>query len=136
MNTNKATKDEMKALYTAFDIHRRAVTLAAMWTAWDTFGAVVYELRVLEEAAWNLRERVQTMKPFWDFTKGSCRMLMPIKEGPNKYGTFRSHIKGIEGALRRLLRNPWLDKELHQSEHLTAYICDIRECLTELRRQM
>jgi len=136
MNTKEATKDEMKALYTAFDIHRRAAALEAMWIAFDPFGAVVYELWRLREASWNLREGVQSLKPSWDFTEAPCRMLMPIKEGPNKYGTFRSHIKGIEGALRRLLRNPWLNKELHKNEHLTAYICYIRESLTDLRWDM
>ena len=112
MNTNKANKTEMQALYTAFDIHRRVAVLAAMWTAFDPFGAVVYELHDVQEAAWTLREEVQNAKTYWDYTEAPYRPLRPIKEGKDKYETFRNHVKGIEGAVRRFERNPWVSETM------------------------
>ena len=134
MKTNKATNDEMKALYTAFDIHRRAATLAAMWIAFDPFGAVVYELRGLEDAAWGLRERVQMMRPSWDFTKEPYRKLMPIKKGKDNYGTFQNHIKGIEGAIRRLESNNWIMMMNHTTVRLA--VAKLRDQIRDLRWDM
>lgn len=104
----KATKEEKQALYAAFDIYRRVAILAAMWTAFDPFGAIVYVLRDLESAAWDLREAVNNLKDYWNYTEEPNRPLRKIKEGKDEYGTFRNHIKGIEGAMRRLSRNPYI----------------------------
>ena len=101
----KANKAEMQALYTAVDIHRRVAVLTAMWTAFDPFGAVVYTLRVLESVAWQLREAVDNLKTDWDYTKQPNHPLRKIKAGKDEYETFRNHVKGIEGAMRRLSRN-------------------------------
>lgn len=134
MNTNEATKTEMQALYTAFDIHRRVLTLAAMWTAFDPFGATVYELQILADEAWDLRVEVASRKDDWDFTKEPYHPLRPIKEGKNPYATFKNHIKGIEGAIRRLLRNSWIEKELDAP--LTVTIDKMRYSIWVLRLQM
>lgn len=134
MNTNKATKTEMQALYTAFNIHRRVLMLAAMWTAFDPFGAVVYELQELAEEAWNLREEVFSRKDYWDYAKEPYYPLRPIKWKGNHYDTFKNHLKSIEGAIRRFLRNPWIEKEL--DEPLTVTIDKMRDSILELRSQM
>jgi len=133
MNTNKATKTEMQALYTAFDIHRRVLTLAAMWTAFDPFGAVVYELRNTEECAWELRQIIDGVKD-WDYTKELYHPLRPIKEGKDSYATFKNHIKGIEGAIRRLLCNSWIASLTDTRIQLA--IRKIRHRINELRYQM
>lgn len=124
----KATKTELNALYTAFDIHRRAVILAATWTAFDPFGAVVYDLHDLVNAAFGLREAVNNAKDYWDYTKEPNHPLRPIKEGKDKYETFRKHIKGIKGALLRLLRNKWIAKEVDIKDELRL----VKEDLAEL----
>ena len=134
MNTNEATKTEMQALYTAFDIHRRVLTLAAMWTAFDPFGAVVYHLHDLLESAWALREDVQNSKEYWDYTKEPYHPLRPIKKGKDNYATFKNHLKGIEGAIRRFLRNPWI-AEMKDARIAFVVKC-IREMIVELRSQM
>lgn len=136
MGSNNSTKDEMKALYTAFDIHRRAATLAAMWIAFDPFGAVVYELRGLEDAAWNLREGVQMRKISWDFTKAPYRELLPIKKGKDNYGTFQNHIKGIEGAIRRIEANNWIMMMGHTTNFVRLAVETLREHIRHLRREM
>ena len=41
---NKTGKVELRGLYAAMNIHRKVLNLVAMWTAFDPFGAVVYEL--------------------------------------------------------------------------------------------
>ena len=128
----KATKTEMQALYTAFDIHRRAAILAAMWAAFDPFGAVVYELHFLVSAAFGLREAVNEAKEFWNYEKEPYHPLRPIKNGQDKYETFRKHIKGIEGAMRRLLRNPWIAKDVDISEDIAA----LRDSLKELKANL
>lgn len=102
----KASKTEMQALYTAFDIHRRAAVLAAKWIAFDPFGAVVYELRTMEEAAYGIREAVNTSKEYWNYSKEPNHPLV-VKDGKDEYATFANHIKGIERAVRRLLSNKW-----------------------------
>ena len=134
MNTNEATKTELQALYTAFDIHRRVLTLAAMWTAFDPFGAAVCELQILAAEAWNLREEVGSRKDDWDFTKATYYPLRPIKWEGNHYDTFKNHLKSIEGAIRRFLQNPWIEKEL--DEPLTVTIDKMRDSIRELRSQM
>ena len=131
---NKATKTELQALYTAVDIHRRVLTLAAMWTAFDPFGAVVYELQILAEEACDLRVEVLSRKDDWDFTKATYYPLRPIKWKGNHYDTFKNHLKSIEGAIRRFLRNPWIEKELDAP--LTVTIDKMRDCIRELRSQM
>lgn len=125
----KATKTEMNALYTAFDIHRRAAILAAMWTAFDPFGAVVYELHDLVNAAFGLREAVNDAKDYWNYEKEPNHPLRPINDGKDKYETFRKHVKGIEGAMRRLLRNPWIAQGVDISEDIAA----LRDSLEELK---
>ena len=135
MNTNKATKHEMQALYAAFDIHRRAATLAAMWTAFDPFGAVVYTLRDLESAAWDLREEVNNLKDYWNYTEEPNHPLRKIKEGKDEYGTFRNHIKGIEGAMRRLSHNPYIIRNFGSSNLKTAYK-DLEEALALVRHEL
>lgn len=132
-NTKNATKTEMKALYTAFDIHRRVLTLAAMWTAFDPFGAVVHELRNTEECAWDLRQIIDRVK-YWDYTKEPYHPLRPIKEGKDPYATFKNHIKGIEGAIRRLLRNSWIAG--FTDNRIQLAVRDIRLSINELRSQM
>lgn len=134
MNTNEATKTELQALYTAFDIHRRVLTLAAMWTAFDPFGAVVHELQILVEEAYDLRVEVSSRKDDWDFTKEPYHPLRPIKKGKDNYATFKNHLKGIEGAIRRFLRNSWIEKEL--DDPLTVTIDKMRYSIRELRSQM
>lgn len=129
----KATKTEMQALYTAFDIHRRAVTLAAMWTAFDPFGAVVYELRDLESAAFSLREAVNDAKDYWDYTKEPNHPLRRIKEGHDRYETFRNHLKGIEGAIRRLLANKFVLDLIAQEDALPDAIDDLLRSIAELK---
>ena len=129
----KANKTEMQALYTAFDIHRRAATLAAMWTAFDPFGAVVYELRDLEGAAFSLREAVNDAKDYWDYTKEPNHPLRQIREGHDKYETFRNHIKGIEGAIRRLLANKFILDLIAQKDALPDAIDKLRESIAELK---
>ena len=129
----KATKTEMAALYTAFDIHRRSAILAAMWTAFDPFGAVVYELRNLERAAFTLREVVKDAKDYWDYTNEPDHPLRRIKEGHDKYETFRNHIKGIEGAIRRLLCNKWIDAEFGKTEDFTTALDYVRDSIAELK---
>ena len=133
MNTNKATKTELQALYSAFDIHRRVLTLAAMWTAFDPFGVVVHELRNTEECAWDLRQIIDRVK-YWDYTKEPYHPLRPIKEGKDHYATFKNHIKGIEGAIRRLLRNPWIE-ELNDAR-INDEVDSIRESMRTLRNMM
>ena len=117
----KANKAEMKALYTSSDIHRRAATLAAMWTAYDPFGAVVYILRDFESAAWDLRETVQSLKDSWDYSHEPNHPLREIKEGKDKYGTFSNHVNGIAGALKRLSRNPYIIRNLGKPHLNTEY---------------
>lgn len=124
----KATKTELNALYTAFDIHRRAVILAATWTAFDPFGAVVYDLHDLVNAAFGLREAVNNAKYYWDYTKEPNHPLRPIKEDKDKYETFRKHIKGIKGALLRLLHNKWIAKKVDIKDELRL----VKEDLAEL----
>lgn len=134
MNTNKATKTEMQALYTAFDIHRRIATLAAMWTAYDPFGAVAYTLHDFLGNAWALREEVVNSKTFWDYKEEPYHPLRPIKKGNDDYATFKNHLKGIEGAIRRFLRNPWIAE---MKDARIAFVVErIREMMAELRSQM
>ena len=132
----KATKTEMNALYTAFDIHRRAAILAAEWTAFDPFGAVVYTLRDFEDAAFDVRECVVNRKDYWDFTAELNHPLRPIKAGRDKYETFRNHLKGIEGAIRRLLCNEWIRKTINRDDNLTVSLDLLRESMAELKRNM
>lgn len=132
-NTKNATKTEMQALYTAFDIHRRIATLAAMWTAFDPFGAVVHELRNTEECAWELRQIIDRVK-YWVYTKEPNHPLRPIKEGKDPYATFKNHIKGIEGAIRRLLRNSWIAS--FTDNRIQLAVRDIRLSIKELHSQM
>lgn len=134
MNTNEATKTEMQALYTAFDIHRRVLTLAAMWTAFDPFGAVVYTLNDLLGEAWALHEEVVNSKTSWDYTKEPYHPLRRIKAGKNPYATFKNHIKGIEGAIRRLLRNSWIAG--FTDNRIQSAVRDIRLSINELRSYM
>ena len=96
-------KTELKALYVAYDIHRRAATLAAMWIAFDPFGAVVYSLRDFEADAFDLRMSVENMKDNWCFANEPNHPLKPIKAGADMYGTFQNHIKGLQGAIRRFV---------------------------------
>ena len=117
----KANKAEMQALYTAVDIHRRVAVLTAKWTAFDPFGAVVYTLRVLESVAWQLREAVNDLKDSWDYADAPNHPLRKIKEGKDEYGTFRNHVKGIEGAMRRLSRNPYFIRNLGKPHLKTEY---------------
>lgn len=117
----KANKEEMQALFTAFDIHRRAATLAAMWTAFDPFGAVVYILRDFEAAAWDLRENVNILKDSWDYAEAPNHPLRKIKEGKDKYGTLRNHVKGIEGAMRRLSRNKYIIRNFGKNGLMKSY---------------
>jgi hypothetical protein len=124
----KATNTEMQALYTAFDIYRRAAILAAMWTAFDPFGAVVYELRDLVNAAFGLREAVNDAKEFWNYDEEPNHPLRSIKDGKDKYETFRKHIKGIKGALLRLLRNKWIAREVDIEYELQV----VKDSLAEL----
>lgn len=131
----KANEEEMQALYMAFDIHRRAATLAAMWTAFDPFGAVVYILREFESAAWNLRETVNSLKDSWDFADEPNHPLRKIKEGKDKYGTFRNHIKGIEGAMRRLSRNKYIIRNFGENSLMEAYK-DFDEALAIVRGEL
>lgn len=131
----KANKAEMKALYTAFDIHRRAATLAAMWTAYDPFGAVVYILRDFESAAWDLRETVQSLKDSWDYSDEPNHTLREIKEGKDKYGTFRNHVKGIVGALNRLSRNPYIIRNFGKNGLMEVYK-DVEEELALVRHEL
>ena len=134
MNTNEATKTEMQALYTAFDIHRRVLTLAAMWTAFDPFGAVVYTLNDLLGEAWALHEEVVNSKTSWDYTKEPYHPLRPIKKGKDNYATFKNHLKGIEGAIRRFLRNPWIAEM--KDARIAFVVKSIRGMIVELRSQM
>lgn len=132
----KATKTEMQALYTAFDIHRRAAILAAMWTAFDPFGAIVYTLRSLEGAAFKLRESVNNAKCYWDYTKEPNHPLRSIKEGHDQYGTFRNHIKGIEGAIRRILKNKWVCDLSTQADDIPNAIDELRGSIEELKSNL
>ena len=134
MNTNEATKTELQALYTAFDIHRRVLTLAAMWTAFDPFGAVVYTLNDFLGEAWALHEEVVNSKTYWDYDKEPYHPLRPIKKGKDNYETFRNHLKGIEGAVRRFLRNPWITEM--KDARIAFFVKDIRGIIAELRSQM
>ena len=136
MNTNKATKTEMQALYTAFDIHRRILTLAAMWTAFDPFGAVVYHLHELLESAFRLREEVINLKTDWDYTKEPYHPLRPIKEGKDNYATFRNHIKGISGAVRRLERNKWFAKSSPSCETLAEALDTFKSDLAWIKSDL
>lgn len=131
---NKTGKVELRGLYAAMSIHRKVLNLVAMWTAFDPFGAIVYELKNLADEAWNLREEVFSRKDDWDFTKAPYYPLRPIKWEGNHYGTFKNHLKSIEGAIRRFLRNPWIETEL--DEPLTVTIDKIRDSIRELRSQM
>ena len=124
----KANKTELDALYTAFDIHRRAAILAAMWIAFDPFGAVVYDLHDLVNAAFGLREAVNDAKEYWNYDEEPYHPLRPIKEGKDKYETFGKHIKGIKGALLRLLRNKWIAKEVDIEDKFRL----VKESLAEL----
>ena len=133
-NTKNATKTEMQALYTAFDIHRRIATLAAMWTAYDPFGAVAYTLNDFLGEAWDLREEVVNSKTFWNYTEEPYHPLRPIKKGKDNYATFKNHLKGIEGAIRRFLRNPWIAEM--KDGRIPFVVKSIREMMAELRSQM
>ena len=136
MNTNKATKTELQALYMAFDIHRRVLTLAAMWTAFDPFGAVVYHLHDLLESAWALREDVQNSKEYWDYTKEPYHPLRKIKEGNDNYETFGNHIKGIWGAVRRLERNKWFANSLPSNETLAKDFAEFKSVLSWIKGEL
>ena len=128
--------DAEKAVYTAFDIHRRAAMLAALWIAFDPFGAVVYILRDFEDDAHNLREMVKDTNEIWDSAESLYRPIAAIKEGKDNYETFKNHIKGIEGAIRRLLRNPWIaDKNVTQAT-AESLVKNLRSDIRELRSQM
>ena len=95
---NETGNVELRGLYAAMNIHRKVLNLVAMWTAFDPFGAVVYELQNLAAEAWNLREEVGSRKDDWDFTKATYYPLRPIKWEGNHYDTFKNHLKSIEGA--------------------------------------
>ena len=131
----KANKAEMQALYTAVDIHRRVAVLTAMWTAFDPFGAVVYALRVLESVAWRLREEVNDLKDSWDYSDEPNHPLREIKEGKDKYGTFRNHVKGIVGALKRLSRNPYIIRNFGKNGLMEVYK-DVEEELALVRHEL
>ena len=131
---NETGKAELRGLYAAMNIHRKVLNLVAMWTAFDPFGAVVYELQKLAEESWNLREEVISRKDDWNYTKEPYYPLRPIKWEGNHYGTFKNHLKSIEGAIRRFLRNPWIETEL--DEPLTVTIDKMRDSIRELRSQM
>lgn len=131
----KATKTEMNALYTAFDIHRRAIVLAAKWIAFDPFGAIVYALRDLESSAFAVREAVNNAKDFWDFSKEPNHPLRQVKAGRDEYATFANHIKGIEGAVRRLLANKWA-AELFNSGTPLLLLDELRDSLKELKANL
>lgn len=132
----KASKEEKQALYTSFDIHRRVMVLAAMWTAFDPFGAAVHVLRDLESDAWNLREAVEHLKPYWNYTEQPNHPLHKIKEGKDEYGTFRNHIKGIEGALRRLSRNPYIITWNFGNHGLAAAYKNFEVTLSDVRNSI
>ncbi len=133
MKASKATetdKVQLRALYAAINIHRKVLNLVAMWTAFDPFGAVVYELHDMADEAWNLREEVISRKDDWNYTKEPNYPHRPI------FGTFKNHLKSIEGAIRRFLRNPWIEKGLDNDESITVTIDKIRDSIRELRSQM
>lgn len=138
MTAKDESKTEFQALYAAMNIHRKANILAAMWIAFDPFGAVVYELQDLLDETLKLREEIMSRKPDWDFTKATYYPIRPIKEGDggNHYGTFKNHIKSIQGILRRFLRNPWVKEQMGEDKYIGAIVDLIQNSLKGLRQNM
>lgn len=123
------TSEKYKAYRMVCDIHRRIAKLMAMWTEWDVYGAVVYDLRVFETSAFELREVVEEAIRAEDGDVNLPSAPLPvcrlIKENPlDKYGTFRNHLKGITAALRRLYRNPWF-KTIKGGEEAWSFVWEL-----------
>ena len=91
-----------KAVQTACEIHIRTLDLAAKWTAFDPFGAVVSDLEIAEAHAYWLREQLMVSDPDLDLTAIKPPRVALVKDGKDQYGTFLNHVKGIESAIRRL----------------------------------
>ena len=133
---DETEKVELRALYAAMNIHRRALEIAARWTCFDPFGAVVYVLRDLTEEAWNLREEVISRNDDWNYAKEPYYPLRPYKWRGSEYDYFKDCLKGLEGAIRRFLRNPWIADGLDEDYGITVTIDKIRDCISELKAQM
>lgn len=105
MNAEITDKQRLDAFIKAADIHRRAMTLAALWTAFDPYGVVVYDLRQLEDRAFQLRDYLN-MDDLDLLADAPMSPVREVAEGKDVYGTFLNHLRGIETAIRRFKRLP------------------------------
>ena len=126
--------ERIKAYKMEADIYRRALLLAEKWTAFDPYGAQVYDLRDLIDDAFGLRERMgfNLKDKDWNILeKASTPVVRKIREEGNPYMTFRNHVKGIEGAVRRLVRNPIYKRTVVAVEYMDG----IKRTLKELHNK-
>ena len=129
------TKIDMKnsnyrSLYFAADIRRRVLNLQHKWTDFDPYGAATYELRDMADNAWAMFDTIAESVDF-DFTTAKHPIGRIVAYGTHGYGRFAAEVKGIEGALRRLMREPY-------AKNLPVVVClegNIRNNLKELKAQ-
>lgn len=125
-------KKTIKGYLTAADIYRRALDLAAKWTSFDPLGAQIYDLKELVDAAFALQESVGFALTDEDWIIMGRYLppnRRPITEESDPYMTFRNHVKGIQGAIRRLVANTALLDEMKRKVEV------MRADLLELRRK-
>ena len=108
MKAKANEKSAYRTLRLAVDIHRRCLKLQADWTAFDPYGAVVYDLMYLADNGMALREDILNSKDDWNLVDENRRVrpIAPRKKGyafvrslaPSKkgYALFKEEIKGIE----------------------------------------
>ncbi len=106
MKAKANEKSAYRTLRLAVDIHRRCLKLQADWTAFDPYGAVVYDLMYLADNGMALREDIFNSKDDWNLVDENLR-VRPIAPSKKGYALFKEEIKGIEGALRRLYKEPY-----------------------------
>ena len=129
---SKRVRGDYETLRLAVDIHRRAVKLQAHWTEFDPYGAVVYHLSDLVEAAWGLREAVFYTKDDWSLAVMYWNGSRTIGKGlTSHYDLFKAQIKGIEGAIRRLQKVPYSRRIVGAD----CFIAAMKSTLQELKAQ-
>ena len=124
-------KQAIRAFRLAVDIHRRCVKLQADWTAFDPFGAVVYELDYLGANGFTLRDIIFCSSDDWDLRDENLH-IRPVAPTMTGYDSFKAQIKGIEGALRRFAKVGYLKDDETVQALMNAFKTNIKELKAQM----
>ena len=125
-----------QALRQATSLHIRASRLLTLWESFDPYGAVIFYLRDIEKASFDIREELILSLPddliIPDLHGQAFPITRNIKRENSVYGTIKNHLKGISANVRRL------EKCLAEYPFKIDYINslnEVRDCLTECKAQ-